>query len=118
MKKWAICLSPSRRSNKSCRRNGTCSVRLPDPVITAMYSAAHARLELLANRTGGRLHEIRRLDDLSKLYAQVAADLRTLYTVVYQPPNPSSHDGKWREIRVEVARADLIASTKPGYYAK
>src|SRR5256714_11046745 len=91
---------------------------LPDPVITAMYSAAHARLELLANRTGGRLHEIRRLDDLSKLYAQVAADLRTLYTVVYQPPNPSSHDGKWREIRVEVARADLIASTKPGYYAK
>ncbi|MFN2578940.1 MAG: VWA domain-containing protein [Pyrinomonadaceae bacterium] len=91
---------------------------LPDPAITAMYTAARARLELLANRTGGRLHEIRRLDDLSKLYAQVAADLRTLYTVVYQPPNPSSHDGKWREIRVEVGRGDLVASTKPGYYAR
>jgi len=91
---------------------------LPDPVITAMYAAARTRLELLANRTGGRLHEIRRLDDLSKLYAQVAADLRTLYTVVYQPPNPSSRDGKWREIRVEVARGELVASTKPGYYAK
>ena len=91
---------------------------LPDPVITAMYAAARTRLELLANRTGGRLHEIRRLDDLSKLYAQVAADLRTLYTVVYQPPNPSSRDGKWREIRVEVARGDLVASTKPGYYAR
>ena len=91
---------------------------LPDPAITAMYAAARTRLELLANRTGGRLHEIRRLDDLSKLYAQVAADLRTLYTVVYQPPNPSSRDGKWREIRVEVARGELVASTKPGYYAK
>lgn len=90
---------------------------LPDPSITAMYAAARTRLQLLANRTGGRLHEIRRLDDLSRLYAQVAADLRSLYSIAYQPPNPGSHDGKWREIRVEIARADLVASTKPGYYA-
>jgi VWFA-related protein len=91
---------------------------LPDPAITAMYEAAHTRLQLLADRTGGRLHEIRRLDDLAKLYAQVAADLRSLYTIAYQPPNPGTHDGKWREIRVEIARADLVASTKPGYYAR
>ena len=91
---------------------------LPDPRITSMYAAARTRLDLLAKRTGGRLHEIRRLDDLSRLYAQVAADLRTLYSIAYQPPNPGSHDGKWREIRVEIARADLVASTKPGYYAR
>ena len=91
---------------------------LPDPAITAMYGAAHTRLQLLANRTGGRIHEIRRLDDLAGLYAQVAADLRTLYTIAYQPPNPGTRDGKWREIRVEIARADLVASTKPGYYAR
>ena len=91
---------------------------LPDPLITAMYAAAHARLQLLAVRTGGRLHEIRRLDDLAGLYAQVAADLRSLYTIAYQPPNPDKHDGKWREIRVEIARVDLVASTKPGYYAR
>jgi len=91
---------------------------LPDPSITAMYAAARARLQLLANRTGGRLHEIRRLDDLSRLYAQVAADLRSLYTIAYQPPNASARDGKWREIRVEIARADLVASTKPGYFAR
>jgi len=91
---------------------------LPDPAITAMYAAARTRLEVLANRTGGRLHEIHRLDDLSRLYAEVAADLRTLYTVVYQPPNPGVRDGKWRTIRVEVARGELVASTKPGYYAR
>ncbi|HMG76577.1 MAG TPA: VWA domain-containing protein [Pyrinomonadaceae bacterium] len=91
---------------------------LPDPAITAMYGAARTRLQLLADRTGGRMHEIRRLDDLARLYAQVAADLRTLYTIAYQPPNQGSHDGKWREIRVEIARADLVASTKPGYYAR
>jgi VWFA-related protein len=91
---------------------------LPDPLITAMYGAARTRLQLLADRTGGRMHEIRRLDDLARLYAQVAADLRTLYTIAYQPPNPGAHDGKWREIRVEIARADLVASTKPGYFAR
>ncbi len=91
---------------------------LPDPAITAMYTAARTRLQLLADRTGGRLHEIRRLDDLSRLYAEVAADLRTLYTVVYQQPNPGVHDGKWRAIRVEVARGEFVASTKPGYFAR
>lgn len=91
---------------------------LPDPFITAMYTAARTRLQLLADRTGGRLHSINRLDDLARLYAQVAADLRSLYSIAYRAPNPGSHDGKWREIRIEVTRADLIATTKPGYYAR
>lgn len=90
----------------------------PDPGITAMYTAARTRLQLLADRTGGRLHEINRLDDLARLYAQVAADLRTLYSLAYQPPNPATRDGKWREIRVEVLHGELVASTKPGYYAR
>lgn len=91
---------------------------LPDPLITAMYTAARTRLELLANRTGGQLHEVRRLDELAKLYPIIAAEMRSLYTIAYQPPNPGAHDGKWREIRVEVARAELIARSKPGYYAR
>jgi VWFA-related protein len=91
---------------------------LPDPSINAMYAAARTRLQLLANRTGGRIHEIQRLDDMAKLYAQVAADLRSLYTIVYQAPNPGTRDGKWREIRVETARTELVASTKPGYFAR
>ena len=91
---------------------------LPDPVITAMYTAARTRLELLANRTGGQLHEVRRLDELAKIYPIIAAEMRSLYTIAYQPPNPGAHDGKWRAIRIEVARADLVARTKPGYYAR
>jgi len=91
---------------------------LPDPSINAMYGAARTRLQLLADRTGGRLHEIKRLDQLSVLYAQVAADLRTLYSISYQAPNPNVRDGKWREIRVQVGRGDLVASSKPGYYAR
>ena len=91
---------------------------LPDPLITAQYSAARTRLQMMADRTGGQLSDIRRLDQMARIYAEVAAYLRTLYSIAYQPPNPEARDGKWRVIRVEVARAELIAKTKPGYYAK
>lgn len=91
---------------------------LPDPVITGIYAAARARLQSLADRTGGRLNEIQRLDQMSRLYAEVAADLRSLYTVAYQPKGERARDGKWHEIRIEVARPELIARTRPGYYAR
>lgn len=91
---------------------------LPDPLIIAQYAAARTRLQLLADRTGGWVAEIRRLDQLSAVYVQVAASLRTLYSIAYQPPTPTAKDGKWRTIRVEVNRGDLTAKTKTGYYAR
>lgn len=91
---------------------------LPDPAITGIYSAARTRLETLAERTGGRLNEIHRLEELARLYAEVAADLRSLYTFAYQAPSGHARDGKWHEIRVEVTRPELIARTRPGYYAR
>jgi VWFA-related protein len=91
---------------------------LPDPVITGIYAAARTRLQTLADRTGGRLNEIERLDQLARLYAEVAADLRSLYTVAYQPQGPRSRDGKWHDIKIEVTQRDLIARTRPGYFAR
>lgn len=91
---------------------------LPDPLIIAQYSAARTRLQMLADRTGGWVADIHRLDQLSGLYAEVAASLRTLYSIAYQPPNPGTRDGKWRAIRIEVAPEGLITKTKPGYYAR
>jgi VWFA-related protein len=91
---------------------------LPDPVITGIYAAARARLQNLADRTGGRLNEIQRLDQMARLYVEVAANLRTLYTVGYKPPTERARDGKWHEIRVEVVHPELTARTKPGYFAR
>ncbi len=91
---------------------------LPDPIITGIYSAARTRLQSLADRTGGRLNEIERLDQMARLYAEVAADLRSLYTVAYQPAGGRTRDGKWHEIRVEVTYPALIARTRPGYFAR
>jgi VWFA-related protein len=91
---------------------------LPDPVITGIYSAARTRLQSLADRSGGRLTEIRSLDQMARLYAEVAADLRSLYTVAYQPRGDRAHDGKWRAIRIEVDQPELIVRTRPGYYSR
>ena len=88
------------------------------PQQAAIYTAARARMQGLADRTGGRLHEIRRLEDMGRLYAEVAADMRTLYSIAYQSTNARAHDGKWRAITVSVARPELIARTRPGYYAR
>ncbi len=91
---------------------------LPDPVITGIYSAARVRLQSLADRSGGRLNEIQRLDQMARLYAEVAAELRTLYTVAYQPRSGDSARGKWHEIRIEVGHPELIVRTRPGYYGR
>jgi Ca-activated chloride channel family protein len=92
---------------------------LPDPQLIAIYRSARTRMQTLADRTGGRLSSIKRLDDLSRVYLDVAADLRGLYTIAYQPP---SANGKprtgWREIRIEVANPALVARTKPGYFGR
>ena len=82
-----------------------------------MFSAARSRLEILANRTGGTLNTINRLEEMGRLYAAVAADLRALYTVQYQPLD-SKRDGKWREIKIEVGNPELISRTRQGYFAR
>jgi VWFA-related protein len=91
---------------------------LPDPVITGIYSAARTRLQNLADRTGGRLNDIHRLDQMAQLYVEVAAELRALYTVAYSPRGDRARNGKWHEIKVEVDQPEAIVRTKPGYFAR
>ncbi len=88
------------------------------PQQSAIYASARVRMQALADRTGGRLHEIRRLEDMGRLYAEVAAEMRTLYSLAYQSTGTRARDGKWRAINIEVTRADAIARARPGYYAR
>ena len=92
-------------------------IALPDPQIIAVYVTARSRLEILANRTGGELNAINRLDELSKVYLRVAANLRTLYTIAYKPERKDPKTG-WREVRIEVSQPELLAHTRPGYFAR
>jgi len=89
----------------------------PSPRQVAMFTAARDRLKMIADRTGGSIHAINRLEEMGRIYGQVAAELRTLYTIEYQPIN-AKRDGKWRSIRLDVKDVNLISRTRPGYFAK
>jgi VWFA-related protein len=89
----------------------------PSPLQVAMYRAARTRLQILAERSGGAMNAIDRLEQMGVLYAKVAADLRTLYTIEYQPLN-DKRDGNWRSIKIETADPNLISRTRTGYFAK
>lgn len=89
----------------------------PTPIQVALFTAAQTRLGILANRTGGTLNAINRLEDMGRIYASVAAEIRTLYTIEYQSTN-DKRDGKWRNIKIEVNNTQLISKTRQGYFAK
>ena len=70
----------------------------------------------LASAGGGLFYEVEKLEDLAGAYERVVADISTVYSLGYRPTN-RRRDGKWRAIRVAVARSNAVARGKRGYYA-
>ncbi|HYK88716.1 MAG TPA: VWA domain-containing protein [Acidobacteriota bacterium] len=84
----------------------------------AIYQEARDQLLQIADQTGGRMYSPRKIDELSGVYSQIADDLRIQYQLGYNSTN-RAHDGKWREIRVEVENhPDAAVRTRKGYYAR
>ncbi|HEV2885213.1 MAG TPA: VWA domain-containing protein [Pyrinomonadaceae bacterium] len=80
------------------------------------FDAGHDRLKQMADTGGGVFYEVESLQDLAGAYERVVADLGTVYTLAYRPSD-KTRDGKWRSIRVNVARPSAVARGKRGYYA-
>ncbi len=76
---------------------------------------ARERMRKLAEMTGGRLFPAGSIRDLDGVYAQVAEELRSVYTLAYYPSN-QDFDGEWRGIRVGVPGDSVRVRTRPGYY--
>jgi Ca-activated chloride channel homolog len=85
-------------------------------VTQRLYEVAHEELEELSSRTGGLTYPVQELKDLPKVYAKIAAELRTQYSLGYYPAN-ERHDGQWRSLKVDVNAKGLTARAKPGYRA-
>ncbi len=81
------------------------------------YAVARTQLEKIAELSGGQYFRAEQAKDLSGVYKQVAAALRTLYSVGYYPTN-SERDGTYRRVRVGVARSNAAVRSRKGYYAK
>jgi VWFA-related protein len=80
------------------------------------FDAGHDRMKEMADTGGGVFYEVERLEDLAGAYERVVADLGTVYSLAYRPLD-KTRDGKWRAIKVNVARPSAVARGKRGYYA-
>jgi Ca-activated chloride channel family protein len=73
-------------------------------------------LRQLAHETGGRAIFPNRVEDLAEVYAQIAEELSSQYTIGYVSDN-QRRDGNWRRVVVQVGRQNTLTRTKQGYYA-
>jgi Ca-activated chloride channel homolog len=73
-------------------------------------------LETLASGTGGRVFQPMGAAELDEAFTQILRDLRTQYLVGYYPHNLPTDVPRFHLVRVELARKDLRATTRTGYY--
>jgi VWFA-related protein len=71
-------------------------------------------LAALSTDTGGRTFYD--LNDFSPAFEEVQKENTSYYLIAYSPSNKRS-DGRFRHIRVEVARPGLKIQARPGYFA-
>jgi Ca-activated chloride channel homolog len=87
-----------------------------DAVQTKGFREAEFILRQFAQETGGRAFSPNRPEDLRQVYAQIADELSSQYSLGYASSN-ARRDGGWRRVVVHVARPQATARTKRGYYA-
>lgn len=93
--------------------------RRDDPInreLDRIYKIADDYLEDLARESGGRLLRADTLGSLPAAFAQIAAELRTQYSLGYYPTN-AVRDGKYRKIKVRTTRKNVAVRARPGYRA-
>jgi len=80
------------------------------------FREAEFVMRQLAQETGGRSFFPERIEDLNGVYAQIADELASQYTLGYSSRN-IRNDGAFRRIVVQVGRPNVTARTKRGYFA-
>lgn len=79
-------------------------------------AASERNMAQLTGSTGGRLYKPTSFNDLEKVYAEVADELRHQYALYYSPTN-RNRDGAFRRVKVETRNPALKVSARIGYFA-
>jgi Ca-activated chloride channel family protein len=79
------------------------------------FREATYALRQLTNDTGGRAFFPADTKSLASVYGQIYDELSSQYTIGYTSKN-SRRDGAWRRLVVRVARPNVQARTKQGYF--
>ena len=88
------------------------------PPTLRYFSSADFSMKSLAQETGGQAFFPMEVAELKGIYATIARELASQYSLAYSPANPRS-DGRYRRIVVRVAaRPELQLRTRSGYTAE
>jgi Ca-activated chloride channel homolog len=79
------------------------------------FREAEFVLRQLAQETGGRAFFAQKIEDLKDVYAKIADELSSQYSMGYASKN-AKRDGAFRRLVVQVSRPNTTARTKRGYY--
>lgn len=109
-------LDLAKRSETAIYSIGLRAPEGPGSTSTKGFKEAEFVLRQFSQETGGRAFFPSQLADLAGVYGQISDELSSQYTVGYTPRNPR-RDGAWRRIVVRVARPNVTARTKLGYFA-
>lgn len=79
------------------------------------FKEAEFVLRQLSQETGGRAFFINSVVELPKIYQQISDELASQYSIAYTSKN-RVRNGAWRRIDVRLARPNLTARTRRGYF--
>jgi hypothetical protein len=85
-----------------------------DKMKTLGETTRNEQLEYLADVTGGMF--VHNMNDLGPAFAKVVDDAQNFYSLSYRPTN-SDFDGKFRKIKVDLARKGYDVRYRKGYWA-
>jgi VWFA-related protein len=79
-------------------------------------SGSAETLKRFSLETGGTVYFVSGRSDLTEVFAQIADELRSQYSLAYVSSNPA-RDGKFRRIRIVPKEATNKVKAREGYYA-
>jgi len=89
----------------------------PDQITSTLdklYGEADAYLQAVTVRTGGRVYQADNFEDTRAAFSAIADELRNQYLIGYYSTN-NKRDGKYRKIKLELARKGVEVRSRPGY---
>jgi VWFA-related protein len=75
-----------------------------------------ARLQTLAEKTGGRAFFPADVTTLAASYRKIVDELRRRWVIGYESTN-SERDGRWRKVEIRSGQRNLTIRSRGGYYA-
>ncbi len=73
-------------------------------------------MQLIAERSGGRVLQPATYDRLSQSFEEILRDLRTQYLLAFYPKDAAATTNKFHRLEVKIRRPGLRVSARTGYY--